>query len=140
MLVPLALVDRNPQPDPARLAVLRVLQVLDLRLADARPHVAFVQVELVDQLGVVGELRLEVRAAAREKPMNELGLFSFIWLRSVRVAERRVAVEHHFAQLVLRALIDGERQVDELRPGGQLLRLRLDLDVVVALLRSRPRG
>ena len=57
--------DRDLQFDEPGLAVLRVLEDLQLRLPDLRAHVAALAVVLHDQVGVFFELAFLVRAAAQ---------------------------------------------------------------------------
>ena len=62
-------------------------------------------------------------------------MFSFICLRSLPSLTALLPTNSRFADLDLRALVDVEGQVHQLRPARDLLDRRLDLREHVALLR-----
>ena len=128
-----ALVNRHAQAHPARVALPAVLDELDLRQPDLDAGVALVLVELRDALGVLGVLRLLVRAAVGDErePVARLVLLHLAAERAV--ADHGVAVEHDLPQLDLGPVIDLERHAHQLR-APRFGDLGLDDRVVVALL------
>ena len=111
-----------------------ILERLDLGRADARLDVALLAVELLDLFGVLFELRFLIGAAAGD-PGEEPVLLGLLHpALQAAVADLLVADELDVADLDLRAFVDVEDDLDQLRAAGQLLDARLDLGELVALL------
>ena len=68
---------------------------------------------------------------------NQCALVSFIWRFERAVADRVVADEVDVADLDLRAFVDVEDDLHQLRAAGQRLDRRLHLGELVALLRHQ---
>ena len=132
--IAIALGDRHLQLDVAGLPVLGVVEDLDLGRADARGDVALVAVVLGDPLGVFLELGFLIGAAPGDPGEPVLGLVLLHLLFKRAVAEGLVAVEVEPLDLDLRAFLDVERQMDQLRSAWQLLDCVGDLGVLIALL------
>ncbi len=133
--VAVAFRDGNLQLDVPGLGVLAVLDHLHFRRADAGVDVALVGVVLLDARRVLLELRLLVGAAPGDEGQPVLRPVLLHLLGQLAVAQLLVAGELDVADLDLRAFLDVEREVHQLRTGGQFLDLVRDLGELVALLR-----
>ena len=119
--VALPFVDGDAQVDAPRLAVLRQLQVLDVRLAHRSPDVAAVAVVGHDRLGILFELAFLVRPPPRH-PGKPPRLADLLHLPlEVAVAERPVTDEVDVPDHDLRALVHVEREPYQLRAARELL-------------------
>src|SRR4051812_1252119 len=132
--VTLALGDGNLELDEAVLAVLRILQDLQLGLTHTRFHVALLAIVPDDLFGIVFELRFLVGAGAGDELQEPRGLVLLHLAPERPVADGLVADEVDAPNLDLRAFGDVEREIDDLRAAGNRLDLRLHLGVFVALL------
>ena len=126
--------DGNPQLHPARLAVLGVLEHLQLGLSDAGTHVPLVLVVLDDPIGVGLELVFLVGAAAGDEREDPLRLVLFQLALERAVADGGVADEVDLANLDLRPLADVERHVHQLGSAGHRRDLVIHFGVGEALL------
>ena len=131
--VALPFVDRDPQPQPAGLAVLRDLQVVELRLAHLRRDVALVAVERLDRHRVLFVL-LRLVGAPPGHPREPPALLDLLHpAAQPAVAHRLVADEVDLVHLNLRPLRHVERQAHQLRAARQGLDGVVDLREHVAL-------
>ena len=127
--------DRNLQLDVARLAVLGILEDLQLRLSDLRLDVAALAVIRLDHVGVFLELAFLVGAVAGDPADPGVAPLVLLHLAGqLAVGDRLVALEVDHADLHLGAFGDVERHVHRLARGADRLDLGLHLDVLVALL------
>ena len=111
----------------------RLVHVADARLADARRHVAVVQVVVLDPPALAARILLAPEPlllgvgglAAEPAQVEEARLLDLLHLPAQRrVREHLVAVEGDLLHLRLGALVDHERQL--LAGGADVLRLVLD--------------
>jgi hypothetical protein len=134
--VPLPLEDRNPQFDVPRLLVRRVLDELEVGLADAGVDVAAVAVVLDDLVGVLLVLGRLVGPAPGDEGEHPFGLVRLHLLGERPAAHGLVAEELDLADPDLRAILDVEGQVHQLRPARDLRDLVGHLGELEPLLRQ----
>ncbi len=127
--------DGYPQLNPARLAVLRVLERLDLGIADARAHVALLAIVPRHHFRVRFVLVFLVGGAPEDRDDPLLCLVFLHLARQGAVAECLVADEVDIADPQLRSLADRERHVHQLRAAGDRRDRVVNLGVGEALLR-----
>ena len=135
--VAMALSDWDPQLHPARFLVLGVFQRLDLGRADARLNVALLAIELLDLVGVLLELLLLIRPAARNKRQEPVLLGFLHPALEGAVADLVVADELDVANLDLRTFVDVEDHLGQLRSAGEFFDARFHLGKLVTLLRHQ---